>query len=151
MPSTRWLHGKQFCREQRHAALNDGGKLPRCSFLFFLLFSLPLSDYVMQLSFPSQKVLFSGGWRKSLPRRSLQRIERADPLDPGFIQCRFPRQGHAHTVRPQRNVLSVVRGGPQRQPLLRGRQKPTCKLVQILLGRGLGYRATAINTRSVPG
>lgn len=35
-----------------------------------IFFSCSVSDYVMQLSFPSPKLLFSGGWRKSLPWRN---------------------------------------------------------------------------------
>ena len=62
-------------------------------------FFLPdsVSDCVLPLSFPSLKLLLSGGWRKSLPWRNLQKIKPGDPFDPGFIQHRSACQGHAHT------------------------------------------------------
>lgn len=108
MPSTRWLHGKQFCREQSRAALSVWEKLPWCFFLFFAVHSL---DYVMQLSLASQKIPFGGGCRKSPPWRSLlqtlQRVKQDDPFDPGFIQRHFACQGRAQTVRCHQQVEGI--------------------------------------------
>lgn len=57
----------RFARSRGRQPLTSASNLFCISSIFF---SCSASDYVMQLSFPSPKLLFSGGWRKSLPWRN---------------------------------------------------------------------------------
>lgn len=96
-----------FAGSRGRQPLTSAGNLLGIFFLSFLLFSDSVSDYVMQLSFPSLKLLFSGGWKKSLPWRNLQQIKQDDPFDPDFIQCHFACRDHAQIVRPHQQIEGI--------------------------------------------